>query len=197
MTLNLSEMAQPKTAICPITKEAIATDFSHRFGVGFSHYKLDENGQLVRSYAQIFNTLHCKDRASALQAIRSRIDNHHNVPFGAYDADVHNPDESHIDHDNGRMLVEYNTLGITPRGQLPKTCAITGKPLTTEWYIPHVDDSTRGTTYQNILKKQHPGASIEQLTLGACSMEHAKTLAHAILDEIVEPDYQAESGGHV
>jgi|SRR5580765_6045156 len=181
---------QPATVKCPVTNEIINRDDSHRFGVGFSHYKLDEDGQLVRSYNQVFNTLHCANRDAARSAIRQRIQKHSDIPFGEYHPEIHNPDESHIDHETARLNVEYNTDGIMPVGQLPKKCAITGQPLTTDWYIPHVDDSTRGTHYQAILQKQFPRATVQELTLAAGTLENAQKLAHQILEEIIEPDYQ-------
>lgn len=187
--LDLSNIGQPTEVQCPVTGKTFNQDDSHRFGVGFSHYKIDPKRGLVRSYSQVFNTLHCVDRASAKKAIKQRIDAHGNIPFGTYDPAIHNPDESHITHANAQNLVEYNSDGIIPKNLLPTKCAVTGKPLTNEWYIPHVDDSTRGMTYQSILQESHPGASVESLTLAAGTMEDAQKLAYGIIDEIIEPHY--------
>lgn len=188
--LKNAGVGQPTSVTCPITGESINRDDSHRFGVGFSHYKL-EDGQLVRSYSQVFNTQHCANRDAAKSAARMRIAKHSSIPFGEYHPELHNPDESHIDHATAESLVEYNEDGIMPVGQLPKKCAITGSPLTSEWYVPHVDDSTRGTHYQAVLQKQFPRATIQELTLAANSLENAQKLANQIIDEILEPDYQA------
>jgi hypothetical protein len=188
--LKDSGAGEPKTVQCPVTGEIINRDDSHRIGVGFSHYKLDESGSLIRSYNQVFNTQHCANRDAAKSAARMRIAKHADIPFGEYKPEIHNPDESHIDHATAESLVEYNEDGIVPKDKLPKKCAVTGQPLTNEWYIPHVDDSTRGAHYQSILQKQFPRATIEELTLAANSLENAQKLAHQIIDEILEPDYQ-------
>lgn len=184
----------PVQVTCPVSGETINRDDSHRFGVGFSHYT-DIQGDMKRSYSQIFNTLHCASREHALTAIRQRIDDHHNVPFGTYNPSVHNPDGEHT-HETCQQNVEYNKIGLLPKASLPKACAICEQDLSqaNDIYIPHVDDSTRGTHYQGILQKNNPGLSVEQATYGACSMEHAQQLAHAIIDEVIEPDYQAAKG---
>lgn len=187
---TLAAQAAPVQVTCPVTGVPINRDDSHRFGVGFSHYVRGKNGQWTRSYNQVFNTLHCATRDAAKKAVKARIEAHANIPFGNYDAALHNPSEEHAHH-VCRQNVEYNTDGMLPPALLPKSCAVCGSQLDANVYVPHVDDSTRGTHYQGILQKQYPNASLEQLTFGACSLEHAQKLAHAILDEVIEPDYQA------
>lgn len=168
-------------------------DNSHRFGVGISHYTKNENGEYVRSYAQVFSTQHCCSRSCALATVKARIDAHSSIPFGKYAPAIHNPDGEQS-HAVARANVEYNQDGILADSQLPKSCAVCHQDLTgKDVYIPHVDDSTRGTHYQDILQRQYPGLTIEQATLGACSLNHAQELANAIIDEIIEPDYQGKA----
>ncbi len=194
MAIQMPNLKQLQTETCAADGcySKFDRDQSHRFGVGISHYRIDEAGNLVRSYAQIFTTLHSCSRECALAAIKARIDQHSSIPFGSYNASIHNPAGA-ISDAEGRMHVEYNDVAVLPRAAMPKIDAISGADLSnaTEWYIPHVDDSTRGMTYQEILRKKYPGATYEQLTLGCGSLSGAIQLAHAILDEIVEPDYQA------
>lgn len=182
----------PQKVTCPVTRKQINRDESHRFGVGFSHYTTNDAGETIRSYAQVFNTLHCADRPSALKAIKGRIDNHHTIPFGSYDPEIHNPG-GHTDDKTCKINLEYNQEGCLARAHLPKECAICQADLTgKDIYVPHVDDSTNGHQYQDYIQEMNPGATLEQCTLGACSMEHAQQLAHAILDEIIEPYHAAK-----
>ncbi len=194
MTIQLPDLKQAKTETCAADGcySKFDRDQSHRFGVGISHYHLDENGKLTRSYAQVFTTLHSCSRECALAAIKARIDQHASIPFGIYNASIHNPAGA-ISEAEARMHVEYNDVAILPLAAMPKKDALTGADLSNakDWYLPHVDDSTRGMTYQEILRKQYPGATYEQLTLGCGTLSGAMQLAHAILDEIIEPDYQA------
>lgn len=192
MTLNLPDLNKPVMVTCPVTRKQIERDKSHRFGVAFVHYT-EKDGKMAHSHAQIFNTLHCADRPSALKAIKKRIDDHHTVPFGSYDPAIHNP-TGETDHDTCHLNVSYDrdSGGLT-RAQLPTECAICGESITDrDVYVPKVDDSTNGHQYQDYLQSIYPNASLEQCTLGACSMEHAQQLAHAILDQIIEPYHAAK-----
>lgn len=161
--------------------ESFNVDDSHRFGVGISHYRKDRNGVWIRSYIQVFQTFHCCSRDHALQVAHANVDNLKNLPFGTYNATLHNPANEQT-HETCQKNVEYNADGLMPESALPKVDAITGEVLTNDVYIPHVDDSTRGTHYQAVLG----------VTLGAGTLDNAIELAHRILDEVLEADYQGK-----
>lgn len=151
------------------------SDYSYRYGVGISHYKLDEYLEYVRSYAQIFNTLHCCSDECAKVVTHNRIEQHTHIPFGEYAATIHNPSHEQS-HATCRENVEYNQDGILPDSALPRNCFICDKSLVDEEiYIPHVDDSTNGKS----LNPSWNGA------LGCCSLEHAQELAHKLVDKEV------------
>lgn len=163
------------------------TDTSHRFGVGISHY-----GKDGKSYLQVHTTMHSCSRDCALQAAHARLDTHKDMTHGTFEKDKHNPDGIEYPDFIARANAEYHPH-FRGSGNLPTTCAVCGKSLSSDVFVPHVDDSTRGTCYQEVLQKRDSEPqSLETYDLGACSNEHAILLAHHILDDILMPDEQGK-----
>lgn len=190
----IPEKATPVTkqqCVHPDCTEEVTLDFSHRLGVGMSHFRKRKDGSYEQSYSQVFNTQHACSREHALEVTHTRIDTHATLPFGTITTD-HNPDGT---QDTATLLA--NVPYHTATHQLPQTDAITGESLqgATDIYVPHVDDSSRGATYQSILAKSHPGYSAYDLTLGTATLEDAIKLAHLIVDEIITPDYEQATKG--
>ena len=176
-----------QTCFHPDCSNLIDTDNSHRFGVGISHY-----GNDGKSYLQVHTTMHSCSRQCALEAAHARLDSHKDMTHGKFEKEKHNPDGNEYPDSLVRMAAEYH---FHPRGtaSLPAICGTCGKSLNGNIYVPHVDDSTRGTCYQEILQKRDSEPkSLETYDLGACSNEHAIILAHHILDHIIEPDSKGE-----
>lgn len=180
------QQAPGRISACHHTEcdEQFETDLSHRFGVGISHYRRDgETGEWTRSYVQVFKTFHCCTRPHALEVAHSNVDSLKSLPFGQYDQAVHNP-VMEQSHQVARANVEYNQDGLLPESALPTVDALTGEKLENDRYLPHVDDSTRGLTYQSILGSH--------ATLGTATLEGAIELCHRLLDEVLEADFQGQ-----
>lgn len=174
--------------------ELFNSDYSHRFGVGLSHYRPKADGSYERSYVQVFSTPHSCSHDCAVAVARSHVANLAALPRGTYTPAVHNPSGEQSD-ETARRNVEYNQDGLLPAKQLPQVDAITGESLVgKDVYIPHVDNSTLGTHYQDVLLQQpaYQGASVADVTLGTGSLENAVKLAQAILDEILLPHHEGK-----
>lgn len=172
--------------------EQVEKDYSHRLAVGISHYVRQKDGSYMQSYSQVFQTMHCCSRDHAVAACHARIDKHATLPFGKVTPD-HNPDnEWDATTHNANLL--YHPVSSA---HLPTVDAITGESLinAANIYVPHVDDSTLGTHYQNILLKTRPNVPAHAVTLGTGTLDNALALAHAIVDEIIVPHYEAVTGG--
>lgn len=164
----------------PDCQEQIVKDASHRFGVGISHYH-PEKGV---SYLQIHQTQHCCTREHALEAAHKRIDSYADYQHGSFHQDLNPGDE--YSNSFVQQCVQYTPLVHV--SSLPKTCCKTGQPLTSDMYIVHVDDSSQGTCYQEILQKQdeNPG-DLSLYTMACGTKQGALQAAHEILDTIVAP----------
>lgn len=164
----------------------VETDTAHRFSFGISHY-----GPSGKSYLQVHESQHCCSHDHAKEAIRARIALHKGFTHGQFVPEL-NPTGNEYPNALVRANAEYH-VHTRGKASLPTACAICAAPLTTDWYLPHVDHGSKGRCYQAILQAADPQPkSLEQYDLAACSVDHAMELGNRIIDEILDPMHHVE-----
>lgn len=189
MSLVLSQPTDPVVVTChhEPCEEQVAKDSSHRFSVGISHYDLVTH---QKSYIQVHQTMFCCTREHAKLAAHARIEAHKGFQFGVFDKSALNPVGDEFPDSLVQANAEYHP---NPRySPLPTVDCVTGQPLGSDVYLLHVDDSTRGTCYQEVLQKRDSSPkSLEYYDLATATLDNAVVAAHAILDEILDPGGEA------
>lgn len=192
MTFNVPLNTPAPTTQCAFDPTlTVVKDNAHILAVGFSHYHKDENGNVTKSYAQIHSTMYCATRQNAVSAAHARIDQHTSIPFGEHNKSVLNPNDEFADA-IVKMAIEYHSSPMA-WSSLPQVDAITGARVTNDVYVPHVDDSSRGMCYQDILLTSRGiNADLNTATLGTTTLENAQKLAHRIVDEVIQASYEGK-----
>src|SRR5579859_1392446 len=182
-----------ETKVCKADNcnNTFARDNAVLYAFGITHYSKDKG----QSYLQIHDSMFSCSDECAIAATHKRIE----------DTKVFNHGEFHENlHPNGEFtdeLVKQN-VSYTPMlgswQSLPKRCALSacGKDLTnaTDIYVPHVD--AKGHCYQDVLMQldgNDSKGSLDAYNLGACCLDHAYQVAHAIVDFILADEKKDRS----
>lgn len=189
MPFNAPMNVPSTTTTCYHDKETLVNkDTAHMLAVGISHYQKRNDGSVWKSYVQVHETMYCSSRDKAVQAAHARIDKHASMPHGEYNKEVLNPANEFADA-VVKGATEYH-LSPVAWASLPQVDAITNTKITTDVYVPHVDDSSRGMCYQDIiLSNRKLQGDFGTVTVGTSTLENAIKLSHKIVDDVIQADY--------